>query len=144
MQRIQAVLPYQSMLAVPNIRCCQVLAMLWKNEIELHVQNHDQNHIDALMLSNQPHHGDSQASMAALKNIFVGRRRVYYDNYTLFGYVLVTSTRFQLPRRNKDAYKTYWTHAGLSEEIIKSLWQTTLFIHHSSKKNSHLFKIIEF
>ena len=46
-RRIQAKLQYQLMLAVPCIRRASGLAMLWKQEVDLHVQTYSFNHIDA-------------------------------------------------------------------------------------------------
>ena len=44
---IQADLPYRGMLAVPS----GGLALLWMEEIELHVQTFTLNHIDALIMN---------------------------------------------------------------------------------------------
>ena len=41
------------MLAVPCLERRGGLAMLWKNEVDLHIQTYTQNHIDALIMSNQ-------------------------------------------------------------------------------------------
>ena len=51
MRLIQAVLPYRGMLAVPSVRRCGGLALLWMEEIELHVQTFTLNHIDALIMN---------------------------------------------------------------------------------------------
>ena len=48
---IQADLPYRGMLAVPSVRHCGGLALLWMEEIELHVQTFTLNHIDALIMN---------------------------------------------------------------------------------------------
>ena len=47
MKTIQADLHYDAMLMVPCIRRVSGLAMLWKERVDLHVQNYTQNHIDA-------------------------------------------------------------------------------------------------
>ena len=44
---IQADLHYDAMLVIPCIRRVGGLAMLWKEQVDLHVQNYTQNHIDA-------------------------------------------------------------------------------------------------
>ena len=49
-KQIQAGLPYQCMFAVPSIRQSGGLALLWMEEIELHVQTFTLNHIDALIM----------------------------------------------------------------------------------------------
>ena len=51
MRLIQADLPYRGMLAVPSVRRCGGLALLWMEEIELHVQTFTLNHIDALIMN---------------------------------------------------------------------------------------------
>ena len=48
---IQADLPYRGMLAVPSVRHCGGLALLWMEEIELHVQTFTLNHIDAMIMN---------------------------------------------------------------------------------------------
>ena len=50
MKQIQAGLPYRSMFMVPSIRHTGGLALLWMEEIELHVQTFTLNHIDALIM----------------------------------------------------------------------------------------------
>ena len=50
MKQIQAGLPYRSMFMVPSIRRNGGLALLWMEEIELHVQTFTLNHIDALIM----------------------------------------------------------------------------------------------
>ena len=53
MKWIQGELHYDSMLAVPCLGRRGGLAMLWKNEMDLHIQTYTKNHIDALIMSNQ-------------------------------------------------------------------------------------------
>lgn len=53
MQRIKEGLPYRGMLAVLSIRRSGGLALLWMEEVNLHIQTFTQNHIDALIL-NEP------------------------------------------------------------------------------------------
>ena len=50
MKQIQASLPYRCMFVVPTIRRSGGLALLWLEEIELHVQTFTLNHIDALIM----------------------------------------------------------------------------------------------
>ena len=47
MKKIQANLHYDSMIAVLCVRRASGLAVLWKANVELHVQTYSQNHIDA-------------------------------------------------------------------------------------------------
>ena len=47
MKKIQANLHYDSMIAVLCVRRAGGLAVLWKANVELHVQTYSQNHIDA-------------------------------------------------------------------------------------------------
>ena len=49
MWRIQANLPYLCMLAVPSLRRRGRLALLWIENVDLHVQTNTPNHIDALI-----------------------------------------------------------------------------------------------
>ena len=49
-RRIQAKLPYHCMFAVPSIRRSGSLALLWKEEIDLHIQTCTLHHMDALIL----------------------------------------------------------------------------------------------
>ena len=49
MKRIQVDLPYRCMFVVPSIQCSGGLALLWMEEIELHIQTFTLNHIDALI-----------------------------------------------------------------------------------------------
>ena len=49
MKRIQVDLPYRCMFMVPSIRRNVGLALLWMEEIDLHVQTFTLNHIDALI-----------------------------------------------------------------------------------------------
>lgn len=51
MRWIQVRLPYRCMLAVPSIRRSGGLALLWMEEIDLHIQTFTLNHIDVLILS---------------------------------------------------------------------------------------------
>ena len=53
MRWIQGELHYDSMLAIPCLERRGGLAMLWKNEVDLHIQTYTQNHIDALIMLNQ-------------------------------------------------------------------------------------------
>ena len=47
MKKIQADLRYDNMLVVPCIHRASALAMLWKEEVNLHIQTYSHNHIDA-------------------------------------------------------------------------------------------------
>lgn len=49
MRGIQDDLPYKCMFVVPSIRRSGVLALLWMEEIDLHIQIFTLNHIDALI-----------------------------------------------------------------------------------------------
>ena len=49
MRRLQADLPYCCMFLVPSIRRSGGRALLWKEEVDLHVQTYSSNHIDALI-----------------------------------------------------------------------------------------------
>ena len=51
LKKIQTELRYNNMLAVPSIHRAGSLAMLWKEEITLHIQTYFQNHIDAHILT---------------------------------------------------------------------------------------------
>ena len=51
MRKIQANLPYRCMLAVPSIRRSGGLALLWMEEVDLHVQTYTCNHIGALIFN---------------------------------------------------------------------------------------------
>lgn len=55
MRRIHADLPYRCMLAVPNVWQAVGLALLWKEEIDLHVQTFILNHIDELIMNDTAH-----------------------------------------------------------------------------------------
>ena len=50
MKQIQADLPYRCMFMVPSIHRSGGLALLWMEEIDLHVQTFTLNHIDALIM----------------------------------------------------------------------------------------------
>ena len=52
MRRLQADLPYRCMFPVPSVRRSGGLALLWKEEVDLHVQTYSPNHIDALIYTN--------------------------------------------------------------------------------------------
>lgn len=58
MRQIQAELPYRCMFAVPSIRWSGGLALLWKEDIELHIQTCTLQNIDALILTFLPTRGD--------------------------------------------------------------------------------------
>ena len=51
MRWIQVDLPYRCMLAIPSVRRCGWLALLWMEEIDLHVQTYSPNHINAMILN---------------------------------------------------------------------------------------------
>ena len=51
MKKIQADLHYDSMLAIPCVRKAGGLAMLWKDDVDLHVQTYSLNHIDARIMT---------------------------------------------------------------------------------------------
>ena len=51
MRRIQADLPYCCMLAIPREQRRGGLALLWKEDVKLHIQTYSPNHIDALILN---------------------------------------------------------------------------------------------
>ena len=52
MRRIQNDLQFDSLVAVPCLRRWGGLAMLWKVDVDLHIQTYTQNHIDAIIFSN--------------------------------------------------------------------------------------------
>ena len=52
MRQIQNDLQFDSMVAVPCLRRWGGLAMLWKANVDLHIQTYTQNHIDAIIFSN--------------------------------------------------------------------------------------------
>ena len=52
MRQIQNDLQFDSMVAVPCLRRWGGLAMLWKADVDLHIQTYTQNHIDAIIFSN--------------------------------------------------------------------------------------------
>lgn len=45
-------LPYQGVFVVPSVGRRGALAMIWKEEVDLHIQTYTQNHIDAIIYSN--------------------------------------------------------------------------------------------
>ena len=49
MRKLQADLPYRGMLAVPSIHRRGGLALLWKEDIDLHLQTYSPHHIDAVI-----------------------------------------------------------------------------------------------
>ena len=51
MRRVQADLPYHYMLAIPNEQRRGGLALLWKEDVKLHIQTYSPNHIDALIFN---------------------------------------------------------------------------------------------
>ena len=51
MRRIQADLPYCCMLAIPSEQRRGGLALLWKEDVKLHIQTYSPNHIEALILN---------------------------------------------------------------------------------------------
>ena len=51
MRRIQADLQYHSMLPVPCVRRADGFVMLWKQEVDLHVQTYSLNHNDARVMT---------------------------------------------------------------------------------------------
>lgn len=51
-RRIQTELPYCCVFTIPSIRRSGDLALLWKEEINLHIQTCTLHHIDALILNN--------------------------------------------------------------------------------------------
>ena len=51
MKKIQADLHYDSMLVIPCVRKAGGLAMLWKDDVDLHVQTYSLNHIDARIMT---------------------------------------------------------------------------------------------
>ena len=55
MQWIQEDLPYRCMLAMPCTQRRGGLALLWKEEIKLHIQTYSPHHIDALILNDEQH-----------------------------------------------------------------------------------------
>ena len=48
-RRVQADLPYRGMLVVPSVHIRGGLALLWKEDVELHVKTYSPHHIDALI-----------------------------------------------------------------------------------------------
>jgi len=52
MQQIQADLPYRYMLVVPSIQRKGGLALLWNEEVDLHIQTYSLNPIDAFIFNN--------------------------------------------------------------------------------------------
>ena len=49
MRQIQSDLPYGCMFVVPNVCWSGGLALLWKEEVDLHIQTYSPHHIDALI-----------------------------------------------------------------------------------------------
>ena len=62
MRKVQKDLPYRCMVVVPSVHRSGGLALLWMEEVELHVQTYSPNHIDSLI-----HFGDIPASMGGLR-----------------------------------------------------------------------------
>ena len=67
MRKLQADLPYRGMLAVPSIHRRGGLALLWKEDVDLHVQTYSPHHIDAV-IKGENLFGDLPDSMGGLKN----------------------------------------------------------------------------
>ena len=55
MRRIQEDLPYRCMLTVPYTQRRGGLALLWKEEVNLHIQTYSPHHIDALIFNDEQH-----------------------------------------------------------------------------------------
>ena len=51
MRKVQKDLPYRCMVVVPSVHRSGGLALLWMEEVELHVQTYSPNHIDSLIKS---------------------------------------------------------------------------------------------
>ena len=51
MRWIQADLPYRCTLAIPSIKRRGGLALMWKEEVDLHIQTFSPNHVDALIFN---------------------------------------------------------------------------------------------
>ena len=52
MKQITNDLPYQGVFVVPSVGRSGGLAMIWKEEVNLHIQTYTQNHIDAIIYNN--------------------------------------------------------------------------------------------
>ena len=52
MKQITDDLPYQRVFVIPSVGRSGGLAMIWKEEVNLHIQTYTQNHIDAIIYSN--------------------------------------------------------------------------------------------
>ena len=52
MRQVQGELHYDSMLAIPCLGRRGGLAMLWNDEVDLHIQTYTQNHIGTFILTN--------------------------------------------------------------------------------------------
>ena len=48
-RQIQSDLPYRYMFVVLSVRWSNGLALLWKEEVDLHIQTYSPHHIDALI-----------------------------------------------------------------------------------------------
>ena len=55
MRWIQEDLPYRCMLAMPSTQRKGGLALLWKEEVNLHIQTYSPHHIDAFILNDEQH-----------------------------------------------------------------------------------------
>lgn len=112
MRWVQVRLPYRCMLAVPSIRRSGGLALLWMEEIDLHIQTFTLNHIDVLILSDPNTPWDRLPSTIGRKSKESTSHGNCYGTFTLdtqfLGYVLTTSTKFWHLKRNKWDYQNPW------------------------------------
>lgn len=128
MQRIKEGLPYRGMLAVLSIRRSGGLALLWMEEVNLHIQTFTQNHMDALIL-NEPNTPWKLTSFYGWpeeqrKNESWHLAPIMAPPLSTLSSLVVSwrlQRNFEIRRETRGTTRTLESHASISGNII-TLW----------------------
>ena len=122
MKKIQEGLPYRSMFAVPSIRWSGGLALLWMEEIDLHVQNFTLNHIDVLIMDDMANLWRLTGSMDGLRS---NESRIHGNSWNIStldtwhpGFALGILMRSCNQKRSKVDYQSHWPQCSTFERCF--------------------------
>lgn len=121
MRRLQDDLPYRCMLAIPSIRRCGGLALLWMEDVNLHIQTYTLNHIDALILTN-PQTSWRLTGFYGWPEEEINRSHGdYYDTFTqglqYHGFVVGILMRFCHLKRSRVVYLGHFDQCKRLERL---------------------------
>ena len=118
MRNIKEDLQYHAIFTVPSLGRSGSLAMIWKEDVDLHVQTCSQNHIDAIVFSNMGppwritgFYGQPEENRDMKLGVCCG---TFTPGTQCFGYVLGTTMKSYHQMRDKVDYQRHTPSCKLS------------------------------